>query len=67
LHFKLKILNKQEVAKEELKKHSLSWFSKKEAKNIVSFDSNKYIIEQFLEKETSYNDDGILINSKEFN
>ncbi len=65
-YFKLNSLKKEEVDIKELKKHIFKWYEKKEIKKILSFNSNKYIFEQFLEKQTAFTDLWILVNSWEF-
>ncbi|MBS8122445.1 class I tRNA ligase family protein [Candidatus Vampirococcus lugosii] len=66
LYFRLKSNKQIEIDEKELIKHSFEWVKKEDIKNILTHDINKYTFEQFIEKETAFVEDGILVNSNEF-
>ncbi len=65
-YFKLNSDKKENINSSELEKHIFKWYKKEEVKNILSFDYNKYLFEQFLEKQTAFTEHWILVNSWEF-
>ena len=63
--FQLENGEQESISDKEKENHEIVWLSKKEVGKFLTPDSQKYIWEN-LEKENTYTEDGILVDSKNF-
>jgi leucyl-tRNA synthetase len=64
-HVILKSLKQKNINPAELEWHSIEWFEKSDVAKLLSFEQHIYQWGQFI-KPSAYTDDGILVNSWEF-
>lgn len=65
-HLKLLSDKREKIAKEEEEKHSFSWYTKEEAEKKINITSHDAFFSYFFKKREAYKEDGVLVNSQEF-